>query len=465
MKVGYIGYKPFVTEVGGRIEGPATVIRDALRREFGDDIAEHKCSWTDFSGQVDGENIDVIADPIFPSVSRSIQVLPYFELIVAVLVYPSKDSRQVDPKISAISGALSAYKRNEFKNVSDLADKIHEQLDTFPTVEGTNHLKRISTSRGVFESDLLQMLGISHRRRDSGDIVQDGIDALEAGDYVLTDLVSAKEIRERVGRGVKINSLFGADYPFWISAGCSVHVNRHVNSELKEFLMDRCADGSFYEPISQFERQLKIDRRPGIRQLTEPEPIRPWDYSPWHRFVTGLGLPEGQQTPEEVQREYRDLRSWLRNRVSVKPNRDIPSLRTWSWNATEQSDERLVFVLMPFRDELLPVLDAVRNAGRDNQLVVVRGDEGKGREILREIIRNISFARHVVVDLTGSNPNVCYELGLCDILGKQVVLLCQDPESLPFNLAQDRIIPYRLDDMDQLEADLDAAFSPEETED
>ena len=53
----------------------------------------------------------------------------------------------------------------------------------------------------------------------------------------------------------------------------------------------------------------------------------------------------------------------------------------------------------------------------------VRGDVSEGQEIIRSIWEETGRASHVLVDLTGFNPNVCLELGIADALGKDSLLI------------------------------------------
>jgi len=47
-----------------------------------------------------------------------------------------------------------------------------------------------------------------------------------------------------------------------------------------------------------------------------------------------------------------------------------------------------------------------------------------------------------VADLTGRNPNVYYEVGVAHAFGKDVILISQSDEDLPFDLQNMRIIIY-----------------------
>ena len=64
------------------------------------------------------------------------------------------------------------------------------------------------------------------------------------------------------------------------------------------------------------------------------------------------------------------------------------------------------------------------------------------QNILRDILYSIESADLLVADLTDSNPNVYYELGLAHALGKPVILLGQDIEEIPFDIRSYRLIMY-----------------------
>jgi len=64
------------------------------------------------------------------------------------------------------------------------------------------------------------------------------------------------------------------------------------------------------------------------------------------------------------------------------------------------------------------------------------------KPIIGDIWDLIQRAEIIVADLTSKNPNVLYELGLCHVLWKRVVLLAQRIEDVPFDLRHFRVILY-----------------------
>jgi len=103
----------------------------------------------------------------------------------------------------------------------------------------------------------------------------------------------------------------------------------------------------------------------------------------------------------------------------------------------------LCFVLMPFRPQLKPVYDHMRNALREVGLDVLRADGiFSNRPVMDDIVLALRNARIVVADLTRGNPNVFYETGICVAMGKEVVLITQDDE-VPFDLMHLRHVLYK----------------------
>ncbi len=49
----------------------------------------------------------------------------------------------------------------------------------------------------------------------------------------------------------------------------------------------------------------------------------------------------------------------------------------------------------------------------------------------------------MVADISGKNPNVLYEIGMAHSLGKNVVLIAEQGESLPFDIAAVRVVFYK----------------------
>lgn len=107
----------------------------------------------------------------------------------------------------------------------------------------------------------------------------------------------------------------------------------------------------------------------------------------------------------------------------------------------ETAPKPFVFVLMPFAKEFEDVYGlGIKAAATDSGAFCERVDEQIfDGTILQRIYNQISKADIIVSDMTGKNPNVFYETGYAHALDKQVILLTQDAEDIPFDL---KIFPH-----------------------
>jgi hypothetical protein len=99
---------------------------------------------------------------------------------------------------------------------------------------------------------------------------------------------------------------------------------------------------------------------------------------------------------------------------------------------------------MPFGDKYQPIYDDhIRPAIESAGLRCQRADEVAGaKSITWDIWERISCARFLVADLTERNANVFYEVGLAHALSKDVILVTQSMEFVPFDLRSVRCIEY-----------------------
>jgi hypothetical protein len=101
-----------------------------------------------------------------------------------------------------------------------------------------------------------------------------------------------------------------------------------------------------------------------------------------------------------------------------------------------------VFVLMPFKADMLPVYeDHIKPTCASLGLTVRRGDDFfTAHSVVQDIWKAIVSARVIVADCTDRNPNVFYEIGLAHTIGTPTVLLTQRAEDIPFDLRHLRYI-------------------------
>jgi CheY-like chemotaxis protein len=106
-----------------------------------------------------------------------------------------------------------------------------------------------------------------------------------------------------------------------------------------------------------------------------------------------------------------------------------------------QEIERIIktkycFVCMPFKEEFddvyeLGIKPVVQNLG----FMCERASEIQhNKGILETIYDRIDKAHIIIGDMTGQNPNVYYEIGYAHALKKEVLLLTQKVDDIPFDL-------------------------------
>ena len=109
---------------------------------------------------------------------------------------------------------------------------------------------------------------------------------------------------------------------------------------------------------------------------------------------------------------------------------------------------RLLFVLMPLSDKFDSVYRCIAAAAKKTGFECVRADEVREPSVIVDSISEmIGRAELVVADLTGSNPNVFYELGEAHATGKSTILIRHDdPKTsvVPFDLRHHRYVQYEL---------------------
>ncbi len=95
-----------------------------------------------------------------------------------------------------------------------------------------------------------------------------------------------------------------------------------------------------------------------------------------------------------------------------------------------------VFILMPFDKKFNDVYQlGIKKACDEAGAYAERIDEQIFKEsILNRIYNQIAKADVIISDMTGRNPNVFYETGYAHALGKNVILLTQNADDIPFDL-------------------------------
>lgn len=150
-----------------------------------------------------------------------------------------------------------------------------------------------------------------------------------------------------------------------------------------------------------------------------------------------------------------EIQRHLDNRLSVRPMvfRVPESVR-------HSEDTLLVAVMMPFKEAYsAAVFDTISEACRQNHFAIQKADGiWKQPEIIQDIFTLLCQADLVVVDCSGQNANVMYELGIAHTLGKTVVPITQNIQDVPFDIRHHRAIEYDPEKLDDLSRGLGDKF-------
>jgi hypothetical protein len=115
----------------------------------------------------------------------------------------------------------------------------------------------------------------------------------------------------------------------------------------------------------------------------------------------------------------------------------------FSIDPSGQASGELVSVMMPFSAEFNNVYKALQTAVSATGLTCQRADNfWEHPAIIQDIVTLIVRARVLICDCSGRNPNVFYEAGIAHTLGKEVILLTQSENDIPFDLRHLRYIRY-----------------------
>jgi hypothetical protein len=107
-------------------------------------------------------------------------------------------------------------------------------------------------------------------------------------------------------------------------------------------------------------------------------------------------------------------------------------------------DQQRCFVLLPLRKPFIGYFEQIiKPAALEAGLSAVKADDIYGtRAVIRDIWELIWTARVVVAIVTGKNPNVNYELGICHALGVPTILVTEREDDIPFDYRHRRYLRY-----------------------
>jgi hypothetical protein len=173
----------------------------------------------------------------------------------------------------------------------------------------------------------------------------------------------------------------------------------------------------------RFTLDPMIPRMPNsdIRAMASERRLHEWEFSRNHWAVKDVDL----------------FQVLYRRKVGERP---MPRVFPLSRNPV---NPRLISMMMPFEATFSETYRTVKAAVEAAGFECRRADDfWLHPHIMHDIIELISTSQVIICDLSGKNPNVFYEAGIAHTLGKEVILITQHENDVPFDLRPLRYIPY-----------------------
>lgn len=156
-------------------------------------------------------------------------------------------------------------------------------------------------------------------------------------------------------------------------------------------------------------------------------------------FAGELGLTSFQFQRTHWSVKSGDLfRSLLRN---LQPRRNRPSV--FQIADPEAIEPSLVSAMMPFHPSFTPVYETLQQTAKAAGLRCRRADDiWENPAVIQDVVSLIDRSRVVICDCSTRNPNVFYEIGIAHTLGREVILITQSADDIPFDLRHLRYVQY-----------------------
>lgn len=140
------------------------------------------------------------------------------------------------------------------------------------------------------------------------------------------------------------------------------------------------------------------------------------------------------------------VEDYLRKQVELSNKFSPPRATTTPQPLSTKNNSKKIFVIMPFKEDWSDsTSEMIKEVVRliDPNLYVYRIDEStESGPITNQIEEALRDASVIIADITGTNPNVMWELGYAHALKKEIVLLNQEISNSPFDVRVLRQVAY-----------------------
>lgn len=204
------------------------------------------------------------------------------------------------------------------------------------------------------------------------------------------------------------------------------------------FVEETGYDGSQIARVGVILRGHILNRDVVLEYAYDPS-IPPVTNRHLQTFAAELGISDFQFSRTHWSIKGGDLfRSLLRN---LQPRRSRPMV--FQLSDPEAIERSLVAAMMPFHPSFNAVYETLQEVAQGVGLRCRRADDiWENPAIIQDVVSLIDRSRVVICDCTSKNPNVFYEIGIAHTLGREVILITQSIEDIPFDLRHLRYVHY-----------------------
>ena len=159
-------------------------------------------------------------------------------------------------------------------------------------------------------------------------------------------------------------------------------------------------------------------------------------------LVASIRATVSETRVEELEGQVKDLQAQLAESRAISDEEEAEEAIEKAPVDVSQADS--VFVVMPFSPAFDDVWKGgIEKAAKAEGFVPIRTDMiSRSSDITDLIVESLTKCHIAIVDVTGNNPNVMFELGYALAKGKPRIIITQSPEVLPFDIRQIQAIEY-----------------------
>ena len=203
------------------------------------------------------------------------------------------------------------------------------------------------------------------------------------------------------------------------------------------FMSETQGDGNQVAHVGTIT-QLKLSGADYQLEYAIDPAIRPIPNSSLLRMARELGIEDFEFSRTHWAIKDADLYKALLRSI----HSDLPTPKVFQLSPAPAS-LRMVSAMMPFSPGFDGVYAALGAAAVAVGKQCKRADDIWNHDaIIQDVVSLICKSSVVICDLTGKNANVFYEAGIAHSLGKDVILITQSADDVPFDLRHLRYIQY-----------------------